>query len=97
MNDLTEHQLFVYYAIQYFIEKNGYSPTVREICKMTGLNSTATVFYHLQILKRKGYISYIETKSRTIRIIKKIRSKKDDNNSRTNAYNNIERNNVIES
>lgn len=97
MNDLTEHQLFVYYAIQYFIEKNGYSPTVREICKMTGLNSPATVVFHLKNLKRKGYISYIETKSRTIRIIKKVRSKKNDNNSRADAYNNFEHNNIVKS
>ena len=36
---------------------------------MTNHKSTATIYYGLNQLKRKGYIQYQENKNRTIRII----------------------------
>lgn len=56
--------------IKTFIEKNGYSPTVREIQKEANLKSIATVHEHIQRLEAKGYITYVKNKSRTIRILK---------------------------
>lgn len=38
--------------IQDFIEKNGYSPTVRDIMKSMGFNSTATVQYYFNKLEK---------------------------------------------
>lgn len=67
---MTEKQEYIYNIIKEFINENGYAPTVREIGKLAGLNSPATVFQHLKKLKVKGYIDYIEEKSRTIRILK---------------------------
>ena len=47
-------------SILKFIEKQimtkGYPPSVREICKAVGLNSTATVHGYLEKLEQKGYI-----------------------------------------
>ena len=43
--------------IQDFIEKNGYSPTVRDIMKSMGFNSTATVQYYFNKLEKMGKIS----------------------------------------
>ncbi len=39
------------------ITTNGVPPTVREICKATGLKSTSTVHAHLKTLESLGYIT----------------------------------------
>jgi len=49
----------------------GYPPTVREICKATGLRSPRSVSQHLQALERKGYIERGRDKSRAIRFLHK--------------------------
>lgn len=67
---LTKTQEKLLIAIKEFKEKNDYSPTVRELGEMTGRKSPATIFSGLQILKRKGYIDFIEKQPRTIRVIK---------------------------
>lgn len=67
---MTEKQKDLYMAIKSFINKCGYAPTVRELCEMTNVKSPATTFAKLIILKRKGYITYVEGKSRTIKILK---------------------------
>lgn len=58
----------IYAFIRQFIDANKYSPTVREICKGVGLKSTASVFCHLQILRRNGRINYVDGLPRTITI-----------------------------
>lgn len=63
-------QKMVYEAITGFIKENGYSPTIRELCKITGKRSTATIHHHLKVLKEQGYIDYKVKSNRTIRIIK---------------------------
>lgn len=66
---LTEKQYEILNIIKNFIDKNGYSPTVREIGDIANLNSPATVWVHLKHLKDKGHIYYEKGKMRTIRII----------------------------
>lgn len=39
-----------------FVQQNGYSPSVREIGAAVGLNSTASVSYHLRQLQQKGLL-----------------------------------------
>lgn len=70
---LTEKQYKIYTIIKDFIENKGYSPTVREIGKLAGLSSPATAYHHIEILKDKGYITYISNMYRTIRIVKEIK------------------------
>lgn len=70
MERLTEEQQVVLQAIINYIDENAYSPSVRELCEMTGKKSPATIEHHLKNLKEKGYISYKEQKSRTIRVLK---------------------------
>lgn len=48
------------------MEKNGYAPSVREICAAVGLKSTATVSYHLNELKRRGLIEGDSSKRRAL-------------------------------
>ena len=49
-----------------YMEKNGYAPSVREICAAVGLKSTATVSYHLNELKRRGLIEGDSSKRRAL-------------------------------
>lgn len=57
--------------IEKYITENGYPPTVREIGKGVGLNSTATVQNYLIQLEERGYIER-KNSARAIKIIKHI-------------------------
>lgn len=72
MNDLTIKQKIVLEAIEYFINENGYSPTVQELCDLIGNKSKSTVFNKLMQLEEKGYISTKNGKARTIKILKDV-------------------------
>lgn len=49
-----------------FMNEHSYAPTVREICNAVGLQSTATVHYHLNALRDAGLIEMDEMKKRAI-------------------------------
>lgn len=69
METLTKKQEETLKAIKKFIAKNGYSPSVREVCDMMNLSSTATVFVHMRHLMNKGYISQTNNKFRTLEVL----------------------------
>ena len=52
--------------LTHFMNEHGYAPTVREICNAVGLQSTATVHYHLNALRDAGLIEMDEMKKRAI-------------------------------
>ena len=52
--------------LRQYSRRNGYAPSVREICAAVGLKSTASVHYHLSELKRQGLIEMDENKNRSI-------------------------------
>jgi repressor LexA len=60
MKELTDRQRQVLEIIRRHMQKNGQSPTVREIARDLGVSSTCTVHKHLASLQSKGLI----TKSR---------------------------------
>lgn len=66
---MSEKQKRIYEIIKAFINECGYSPTLREIAVLSGLNSTATIHHYLQALKNKGYIDYQTRKGRTIKVL----------------------------
>ena len=68
MEKLTSKQEKILDTIKRFIAEKGYVPTIRELCKLCNLNSTATMFVHLKNLTKKGYISQTESKFRTIEL-----------------------------
>lgn len=53
------------YIVDYIVE-NGYSPSVRDICKGVGVKSTSTVHNHLNRLQNDGRITYSDGKRRAI-------------------------------
>ncbi len=68
MEKLTAKQEVILNEIKKFIAEKGYAPTIRELCKLCNLSSTATMFVHLKNLTNKGYISQTESKFRTIEL-----------------------------
>lgn len=66
---LTKRQLEILTYIKKYISENGYSPSIREICKGCNLSSSATVHAHIATLANKGYIKKSDNKFRTIEIV----------------------------
>ena len=62
----TKRQMDVYNFIVEYMTKNMYSPSVRDICKAIGINSTSAVWVHLEALKRWGLIDYKPAQTRSI-------------------------------
>lgn len=69
MEPLTKKQEEVLTSIKKYIAKNGYSPSVREVCEMMNLSSTATVFVHMRHLMNKGYLKQTDNKFRTLEVL----------------------------
>lgn len=69
MEKLTARQEIVLRELKKFMAKNGFPPTVRELCDLTKLNSTATIQVHLAKLQEKGYIKKSKDKNRTIELL----------------------------
>lgn len=72
-NELTDRQREVLEFIQDRIRAWGYPPTIREIGEHLGIRSTNGVADHLKALKRKGYLSHGERKSRTLAPVRQSR------------------------
>ncbi len=68
--ELTKKQKLILDFINDFQEKNGFPPTVRDICLGVGLRSTATVFTHLKNLEEKGFLNKSSSKNRAISVVK---------------------------
>ena len=68
-NEATDKQLRVLNFVNEQIKKEGYAPTVREICKALDLKSTSTVHGYLARLEKKGLIQKNALKPRTIRVV----------------------------
>lgn len=62
--------------IKTFINENGYSPTVREICCLSGLRSTSSVHGHIKRLKAKGHLTSMVERPRSIALTKKEKNVK---------------------
>ncbi|NLZ72027.1 MAG: transcriptional repressor LexA [Clostridiaceae bacterium] len=56
----------VYQFIIKYVEENGYSPSVRDICNGADIKSTSTVHNHLNQLNQEGRITYSDGKRRAI-------------------------------
>lgn len=67
--DLSQKQIEILHFIKNHIQRQGYPPSVREICKGVDLKSTSTVHRHLEILEEKEYIRKDPTKPRAIEIL----------------------------
>ena len=56
-SDLTPVQRKVLRVVEDFVQRRGYSPSLREIGEAAGLASPSSVSHQLSALQRKGYLS----------------------------------------
>lgn len=68
MIPLEPKEQLVFDYIKENIRKNGYSPSIRDICTALNIKSTSTVHTCLDRLEKKGYIQKENGKSRTLRV-----------------------------
>ncbi|MBI5815116.1 MAG: transcriptional repressor LexA [Nitrospinae bacterium] len=68
---LTKKQKLIFDFIVSFLEKNGYAPSIVEICEYFGLSSPATIHKHLTNLEGKGLIRRQKNMSRAIEPVRK--------------------------
>ena len=73
---VSEKQKEILEIIKTFIKENGYSPTIREICKLANIKSTAAVHAHIKKLKAEGHITTGVDIPRSIVLTKKEKSVK---------------------
>lgn len=74
MKKLTDAQEVIYRYILNEQEKNGYPPTVREICDGVGLASPASVHRYLRILTEKGLLIGDPNKKRAYAVSDKTKT-----------------------
>ena len=74
----TDKQQRVLDYVREQIKKDGYSPSVRDICKALDLKSTSTVHGYLARLEKKGLIQKAALKPRTLRIVGEEKEKEED-------------------
>ena len=67
---LSEREQQVYDAIKTYIDKHGFAPSMRELCKSVEMKSTATMQKYLDKLESEGYISRGKFTPRAISISK---------------------------
>lgn len=63
---MTNRQNEIAYFIDRFWEENWTSPTVREICRETGLSSPSTVYVHLKTMVERGILERKQVGSRVL-------------------------------
>lgn len=69
--DLTQKQIEILLYIKSEVQRKGYPPSVRELCKGVDVKSTSTIHANLEKLEAKGYIRKDPTKPRAIEILDK--------------------------
>ncbi len=74
MERLTQRQEQVLEFIRESVRKDGYPPTVREICTALGLSSPSTVHVHLANLERLGLLKRDPAKPRALDLVQAHRS-----------------------
>jgi repressor LexA len=73
VSDLTHRQQQVLDFIREAMRRDGYPPTVREICKQLHLSSPSTVHAHLANLERLGYLHRDPSKPRALELSDELR------------------------
>ncbi|MGI9862937.1 transcriptional repressor LexA [Moorella naiadis] len=69
MPELTLKQEMVLNYIRQFIAEHSYPPTVRDICRATGIRSSSSVHHYLNQLEEKRFIRRDRARSRAIEIL----------------------------
>ncbi len=66
---LKEREIRILAYMKDIVAKNGYPPTVREICTALGIKSTSTVHRDIENLERGGFLKKDPAKNRALMIV----------------------------
>jgi repressor LexA len=66
---MKDNQKIIISFVKEFIQKHGFSPSIREISESLGYDFS-TINYRIKSLVNKGYLSFLPGKQRTLRVIK---------------------------
>lgn len=69
---LSERHSKIMEFLTTFVEKNSYSPSIRQIGESIGVKSTSLIDYYLNHLEQEGYIARDGRVSRSIRVFKPV-------------------------
>lgn len=69
MIELNDIEREIYEYIKNCIDRDGYAPSVRDICASLSIKSTSTVHSYLYRLEQKGYIGRGQGKSRALKLV----------------------------
>lgn len=69
---LSDRQKKILEVLERFQNKNGYPPSIREICEKANISSTSVVNYYLEQLEEMGYIERDRRISRGVRLLKPL-------------------------
>jgi repressor LexA len=67
---LTQTQQELYDWLVHYIRDRQYAPSVREMMKAMGLNSSIPIQSRLKDLRRKGYVEWPKNKTRSLQILR---------------------------
>lgn len=73
---MSKKQKEILEIIKIFIKENGYSPTIREICRIANIKSTAAVHAHIKKLNAEGHITSGVDMPRSIALTKREKNVK---------------------
>jgi repressor LexA len=74
--ELSPKQKLIFDFIADYVEKNNYSPSIKEIADHFSL-AESTVYIHLNAMKRKGWITSREGIPRSFRLAENNRKEKE--------------------
>ena len=67
---LTDRQKNLLKCIVKYQREHGFSPSVRDLCEMTGVRSTSTVHAQLKALEENWYLERIRECPRALAVLK---------------------------
>ncbi len=62
--------------IDRFRNQNGYSPTIRDVCRGVGLKSTSRVLHYFRTMERDGLLKREQGVSRSVSVVAQTRDRK---------------------
>lgn len=62
----------IYLFIRDYKQENRIAPTLREISNGVGIRSISTVFEHLRVLEKQGFLTMQEKAPRSIRLLEEL-------------------------
>jgi repressor LexA len=68
LDALTQKQREVLENVVFFIQEQGYPPSIQQLCQECGLTSTSTIHHHLSALKKKGMIDWDPSAKRSLTV-----------------------------